>query len=311
MAVSFISSTTSFLHNYGSLILPVAAELVTVVVFKRTTSSKVLFAGFVAGIGVSYFFDKKISLAIGLTGAVLYIIYKVVTTTSSSTQKQDLPASMKDVEDRWSELKTKLICISDKALDFDDPELCTQLTDLSKELRPQTKQFRAKWKDREFLIEAKEIMICCQKILFGVHASLEQKKLCLWSNSAQKMAELLKDPDHAREKQLFDSAFTLLNKSYRVARSQGYLISLPNIINYPDRNFSTLLTGGSVSTTYFERFFSRTGLHHEMNTIFNNTQDRLSNLLQHVYPGSPFNVKDEQLLPGDYGNNGNPFRIST
>lgn len=307
MAVSFISSTTSFLQNYGSHILPVAAELVDVVVFKSTTSSsKGLFAGYIAVTGVLFFFDKKISLAVGLAGPILLIIYKVI------TQKQDPLASIEDAENKWNALTTKLVFESKKKLNYTAQNFHIQFTEHTKELRPQTEKIRANWKNRDLLIEAKEMMLCCQKILFKVHTSLEQKTaslLLMRETRLQKMAKILND--HAMEKQDFDSAFTLLNKIYRLVRSKGYMIALPNISNYPDRNFSSIVTGETINLKDCDRFFTKTGEQHEMNMIFNDTQNRLSALLKLIYPGSPLNAKDEQSLPGDYGNPTNPFRINT
>jgi hypothetical protein len=316
MAVSFPTATVYFFQNYGSHILPVGTELVDLVVFKSTTSrSKGLFAAYVAAIGVSYFFDKKISLTIGLTGAVLFLIYKVITTTSFltqkqalepsvdfSTQKQNLAPSMQDLENRWLALTTKLVFDSYKVLNFKDPEFNTHLTALTKKLRPQTKLIRAKWENEDFLIETKEIMICCQEILFGIHTHLKQKTAGLLPSREtrlQKMVKLLNG--HTKGKQVFDRAFTLLNNIYRVIRCKGYIISLPNIRNFPKGNDSSLLvTGETITAKYCDLFFTKTEEQQELKMIFNDTQDQLADLLQLVYPGSPLNAKDEQLFPGDY-----------
>jgi MFS superfamily sulfate permease-like transporter len=314
MAVSFPSSTVHFFQNYGSHILPVTKELVDVFVFKRTISSdKALFVGFVACMGVTCFFDKKISVAIGLTGAIVFLIYKV--STHFATQKQDLDASMQAADRKWLELQKKFTYDSNEALDFANPAFDTQFKALTEKLISQTELIRAQWKNPDILDETRNILNHCQNILFQVRTILKRQTADLELDREarlQKMAELLND--HDMENKVFHRAFSLLNEIYRMARCKGYVISLQNISHYPDRNFSSIVTDVDVPKEYFElfnNFFTRIGPQRDLNKIFNDTQSKLAGLLKLVYPGSPLNAKDNCAIPGDHGNPNNPFRIRT
>ncbi len=125
------------------------------------------------------------------------------------------------------------------------------------------------------------------------------------------MAELLKEPNFDREN-VFYKAFHMLNYVYRFVRCKGYIISMPNLRNVPKNgDKSSSVFGAAITVPYSNLFITaREGPQRELRTIFNDTQKNLAGLLQIVYPDSPFTAKDEQSIPGDYGNPGNPFKIN-
>jgi len=306
MAVSFPSS---FVQNYGALFFPIAADYVTTAVFNRVTSqNKAQFAGCAAGGGALYFFGKQTSLAFGLTGAVLYLIYKVISTTKFPTSQQNLTAAMQAASRQWMALETKLVCVSEEALDFSAPDYNAQFRALTQRLEKD--QIRAQWESQDFLNKTHVIMVRCRRILFEIHNDLKRQTIGLASNREdrlQKMSELLKDTEGRK---VFDAAFLFLNQTYRAVRCQAYMLSLPNSRNYPHGKFSLFVTGDGISLAYCNRFITGEGPQRELNKIFNAVQDELADLLQLIYPGSPLNVKDEQSWPGDYEDATNLFRTN-
>jgi hypothetical protein len=318
MAVSFPSS---FVQNCSTLFFPIAADFVTTAVFNRVTSqNKAQAAGFTAGMGALYFFGRQTSTEIGLTGAVLFLIYKVIVFLDHSLKqninecRENLIASLQDAEKGLLEAQEIFISVSNEPLDFTDPAFNTQLTDLSKKLTLTNLVLEGLWKDQDFLKSIQIIMSNCRTVLLETHSVL---KLEMWYQESnpekvlQKMAAKFMNPDYKREKECFDSIFSSFNRIYRLIRCKGCVISLPNILNFPGRNFSRLVGSGTIDYQYNNFFITGTGLQHDLNTIFNDTQDQLADLLNLVYPDSPLNAKDEQPLPGDYGNARNPFRINT
>jgi hypothetical protein len=209
---------------------------------------------------------------------------------------------------QWMELQTKLVCVSEEELDFSAPDYNDQFKDLTQRLVKD--EIRAQWESRDFLSKTHDIMVRCRNILFEIHTDLKRQTIKLESDPEarlQKMNELLKNTEEGR---VFDAAFRFLNETYRAIRCQAYMLSLPNISNYPHGKFSLFVTGDVVTLAYCNRFITGEGLPRELNKIFNDTQDRLADLLQLVYPGSPLNVKDEHSWPGDYEDATNPFRTN-
>jgi hypothetical protein len=70
-----------------------------------------------------------------------------------------------------------------------------------------------------------------------------------------------------------------------------------------------LSTGSSLTRGECARFFLTGTPQYELKCIFNETQARLGDLLNVLFPDSPLRVRDEEHLPGEYGNPTNRFRI--
>ncbi len=125
MAVS-LSSLTPVVQTYGCLFLPIAADFGTTLLFKQATSdNKAHVAGLAAGMGVLFFSGRQTSLVIGLTGAVLYLIYKVIT-ANFSHQKKPIP-DMIIANSKWLELEKSITYVFDEVLNYEDPDFMNKL----------------------------------------------------------------------------------------------------------------------------------------------------------------------------------------
>lgn len=308
-----LSSLTPFVQTYGSLFLPIAADLVTTSLFKRATrDGKAELGGSIAGIGTLYFLGRQTSLVIGLTGAVLYLIYKGTAIIQAANPHLNLAGDMIVVEREWLELQKSIDYVAEEALDFTASDFQTKCNDLIEKLEPQTLPLKKMWENQDFLIKTQRIVEQCQKVLITIHTDLKQQVFAESSNltvRSQKMAALLKDPSYRLANELFGRAFTLLNEVYRIVRCKGYTISLPNILNCPDKKHSMIATDEEIASEYCQLFFTDETPQRAMNKIFNNTQDELAGLIQILYPDSPLTAKDEMYIPGDFGNPSNPFKI--
>ncbi len=111
-------------------------------------------------------------------------------------------------------------------------------------------------------------MQLCQTILFEIHTSFERQ--------TAEMAVLLQDPSHDKPKRVFKNAFNLLNKVYRMVRTKGYVISLPNIQNGPHKKCYFLSYNFIADDA--KPFFKDGTPECAMRTIFNTTQEKLYDL---------------------------------
>jgi hypothetical protein len=311
MAVSFPSKIAFSVNDPFSIILPIAADRVTIAVFKRLVSEdKARFAGSIAGIGTLCFLGKQASLAISLTGAALYLLYKVVISFNFSF-KPNLDAALQDIEKELSKTEKAFSYISNKELDALDPEFDNQFAELLTEIVAETNVLRSLWENPEFLPSIHLIMISCRTLLITIRGLLQLETTDLQHNPEarlQKIAMLLQDPNHVVEKQIFDKAFSLFNKIYRMVRCKGYVVTLPNVRNSP-KGHDFYVTNVTITEEYADLFFQHGTPQSAMLMIFNTTQDNLADLLQLLYPDSPLTAKDEVYIPGDYGSPDNPFKI--
>jgi len=292
----------SFALNYGSLIVPIAADLAFNELISRVGFvSKAKMACWIAGIAVSLFFAWQASPLIALSGAFLYLVYKVYSIGHYRANLPDLQATEKN-------LHKDLTVTSDKALNavgsnFDE-QLNAAFQESIKGVDP-----RDKWKDRIAWrnVTAMILLVNCQVFLFRIYKQLEEKTKHLEANSAArivKMAELLDTPPF--DKDGFIKALAIFHRTYRLARYRGCLISLPKTYNGP----TTYPILEPLNREDYQLFFTGGESHCNalMNRTFNQTIDRLGGLLEACHLNNPPIVKDELCADGD-SDPSNPFRI--
>jgi hypothetical protein len=188
----------------------------------------------------------------------------------------------------------------------------TEFSSLLKELEPETAQIRVQWDSPDVILETKKILLDCQALLFQIHGALENRTLHLRQQPQERikaMAGLLRNPKFDTNK-VFESAFVLFNHTYRGIRGKIFLIKLPNLKNATKENTPSWITGCVLVKVERERFFQSDQPHYELRSIYNQTQERLGDLLKILLPQkTAFRAKDEQIFPGDYHNPTNLFRI--
>ncbi len=318
--ISFPSSASSFVGSYGSLFLPIAADFVTTSVFKHATGfGKAQFAGSIVGAGVFCYSASRTNWTIGLAGAALYTLYKAVSvfrshhthpTNPTHHSSHDNPI-IAPMEKSFKVLLKKMSYISDRALDYSHPQFTDHVKALKMELEPQITHHSKQWENPDVIEQTRSLMIQCQGLLYKIDGILDDQTQDLQANPQarlQKKAELLKSESFIYHC-AFHRAFHFLTHSYRMIRCKAYTISLPNVQNFPGKNYASSPWGTELTVEYFNRFIQGDSPQREMNRIFNDTQDKLADLVKAVRPNFPYLVKDEQPFPGDYNNPTNPFRI--
>jgi hypothetical protein len=306
MAAYFPSSLISFSQSYGSLVFPIAADFVTAAVFKRATCfGKAQFAGLIAGVGVSYMLASRTSTTIVVTGAALYLIYKLIVCNPPYR------ACIHDLEESDERLQRRFTFTSEKELNAHDPDFGAQLKALTDEVKPQTNLLREQWKDPHVSLNTWILLGNCQAFLFRIYERLEEATKHLETDPPArlaKMAALFKHPDFDPDK-TFDRALLILHRTYRQIRCRGFYLTLPNLKNVPDDGTTNPILGTPLDIADCHLFITGTGNESAMKRTYNRTIDRLGDLLNCINPNSPYNIKDEQLVPGDYDNPTNPFWI--
>ena len=311
MAVSFPSSTIS---KYGSLVLPIAADIAVSFLLSRVTQIRTAkISGLAVGAGVACFCASRTSWTIGLTGAGLYVIYKVVVNLNFSNLKPHKHTYIENLEKSFHALEQKFVFTSDRRMDVKDVGFNDTFRDLIQHLQPETDPIRNQWSDPAVLAQAKKLLIDCQTLLFQIFSRLEDATQHLQDNREarlQMMSHLLLDGSFDPDK-AFVKSFFLLSRIYRSVRCKVYYIHIPNLSGVKENERTSCVLGAPLTQEYCALFISGSGPQGALNQIYNETQDRLAGLVKLMYPKSPCRIKDEQPIPGDYGNPTNLFTINT
>ncbi len=224
-------------------------------------------------------------------------------------QRPDIKITTAEVEASFDLLLTKLTFTTPLVLDYADEFFKTHFQHLIMSLKSQTASHCQQWENPDLIDQTRSIMIRCQGLLYQIDGILDDQTQHLNPQARlQKKAELLKDEnfDHHLA---FNEAFDIFIKAYNLIRSKAFTLSLPNIQNYPKGKFESAPLLGDLSHEYCVRFMKGNSPQRELNILFNETQEKLADLLKAAYPDSPHLIKDEQPIPGDYNNPGNPFWI--
>lgn len=307
-----VSSIISFSQRYGSLFVPIAADLAVYAIFRRATwMGTIKNASTIVGLGVSYFFGRQTSTAIGLTGIALYLAYKIIAHDYLYPIKPSKHLNIDDLEQSYSKLAAKLTYTCDRQLDEQDDHFKDKFKSLLAELKSETDTIRAKWDSPAVLDETRQLLINCQTLLFQIQGKLEKATEQLWLEPKARdaeMARLLKEPGYD-ENEAFNRALLLLNLTYRSIRGRIFVISLPHLRN-PTGDKTFVITVGVLNSKDNDRFFDPHQPHFQLKNIFNTTQERLTHFVKVYYNDARLLVNDEQPTLGDYGNPDNPFRIN-
>jgi hypothetical protein len=225
-------------------------------------------------------------------------------------QKADVEITTAEVEEAFDHLFKQLTFTNPIVLDYKDDSFKERLHSLILDSKSSNASHSQKWESPNLLYETKSIMVKCQALLYKIDGILNVQTQHLHANPQerlQKKAELLKDENFAHH-QPFRTAFDLFIKAYHLVRSKAFILSLPNIKNFPKEKFESFLLS-DLTHEYCMRFMKGNTPQREMNILFNDTQEQLADLLKTAYPHSPHLIKDEKHTPGDYDNPTNPFWI--
>ncbi len=313
--ISFPSSASSFVQNYGSLFLPITADSAAFELVRRVSSVRnANITGIVAGLGVSFYFARQTSTLIGLSGIALYLAFRVIAALNRA-----FSIAYPHIEKDYNNLQQEFTLTSEVELDRQDPKFYEELDALADQLELQTDPIQKKWENFHFSFVTGIFLLNCHNFLFSMYDRLVEETKDLKTDQARftKMAELLKDP-HFDPDKTFGKVLFFFLRTYRLPRCKGFNISLPNLKN-PERDTTTFLFLGTPSEADHNLFISGNRLEKKLNELYNETIDSLSEFLHFLSPSTPYDffdapissyvVKDEQPLPGDYGNPDNPFWI--
>ncbi|HEY5235062.1 MAG TPA: hypothetical protein VIJ14_02690, partial [Rhabdochlamydiaceae bacterium] len=217
------------------------------------------------------------------------------------------------LEESAEMLQQRFTFTSEKELDAQDANFGEQFKDLIDQVKPETALLREQWKDPHVTINTRLLLGNCQAFLFGIYNQLEEATKHLETDPPTRlarMAAIFKHPGFDPDK-TFHRALLILHRTYREIRCRGFYLTLPNLKNAPDDEKTSPVLGDSLTPADCHLFITGTGNESKMKRTYNQTIDRLGDLLKCIYPNSPYIIKDEQLLPGDYDNPTNPFWIFT
>ena len=298
-----------FSEKYGSTYFPILADLTVYALFSRvTTSAKAQLAGLVAGGGVLYIFARRTSPLIGLVGAGLYLAYKVAACIYLSQIESAKYLSIKDLKESEKKLHQTFELVYPRGVDATDPDFKNMFQRLVEHHKTAAHQ---RWNSHTILQETLSILVSAQGILFKTYYALESATEHLESDrpfQLQRMADLLQDPRFNPDGQ-FDKALAMLNRTYRFARSMSYHLTFPYLHNGGPGQ-PTWETCAPLTPQQLTIFIQGRGIQREMNSLYNTTHDSIGPFLTIVEPISPWNVKDEQLVPGDDPSNStNLFKL--
>lgn len=217
--------TSHFFKTQGNLFLPIVADLAVYTVFRKVRDFRVSeIAGAIAGLAVGFCLYDRASPLITLTGAGLYLAYKVIHYMNVSLDTSPL-SDEEQLEIAFYKLKEKVTITADNVVEVSS-EGFEQVCDFVEITPDIISQIRRKWNDPDILRETEDLMFRAYKVIRNELREAEEKILDLTSDQDRTNSKIVENLGKT-----FYTAFEIFFETYRHVHNMCYRIQLPNLQN--------------------------------------------------------------------------------